>query len=75
MNKPIEALKAYEENLQARPNRFNSIYGSAIAAKESDEKDKAKMYFEKLIMLSEGIESQRPEIEEANKYLNGKNPF
>lgn len=41
LNKPVEALLAYEENLVDRPNRFNGIYGAAIAAEKSGDKEKA----------------------------------
>ncbi|MFT7614574.1 MAG: hypothetical protein ACI9J3_003556 [Parvicellaceae bacterium] len=69
MNKSSEALEAYEKNLQVHPNRFNGIYGAAIAAKESGAEKKATMYFENLIRLTEGTESQRPELQEANEFL------
>ena len=35
LNKPAEALEAYEVNLKGHPNRFNGIYGAAVAARES----------------------------------------
>ena len=31
LNEPSKALEAYNLNLSIRPNRFNSIYGAAIA--------------------------------------------
>ena len=71
MNKNSEALKAYENNLQAHPNRYNGIYGAAIAAKNSGNEKEAKKYFENLIKLTSSIESDRPEIAEAKKYLSG----
>ena len=70
MNNPSEALEAYKEDLKAHPNRFNGIYGAAIAAKESGNQEKAKMYFEQLLLLTKNTESDRPELEEANKYLS-----
>ena len=70
MNKPKEALHAYELNLKGRPNRFNSIYGAAIASKETGDNKKATIYFTELIKLTEGSKSKRPEIEEAKDHLN-----
>ncbi len=70
MNKPKEALNAYELNLKGRPNRFNSIYGAAIASKEIGDNKKANIYFAELIKLTEGSKSNRPEIEEAKDHLN-----
>lgn len=70
MNKPAEALEAYEMDLKGHPNRFNGIYGAAVASNGIGDKEKAKMYFKNLIKLTEGVESDRPEIEEANRYLS-----
>ncbi len=68
-NKPIEALHAYELNLKRRPNRFNGIYGAALAAKEIGNNEKAKFYFESLLDLTKDSNSDRPEIREAKEFL------
>ncbi|SKB47496.1 hypothetical protein SAMN05660866_01699 [Maribacter arcticus] len=68
-NKPIEALDAYELNLKRRPNRFNGIYGAALAAKESSNNEKAIFYFESLLDLTKDSNSDRPEIREAKEFL------
>jgi hypothetical protein len=70
MNKPAEALVAYELDLKGHPNRFNGIYGAAVAAKKIGNQEKANMYFEQLLKLTENTGSDRPEIEEANRYLS-----
>ncbi|WP_347925343.1 hypothetical protein [Pontimicrobium sp. SW4] len=64
-----EALIAYEENLKAHPYRFNGIYGAAIAAKQSDDYDKATLYFNQLIELTKNSTNDRPEIEEAKAFI------
>ena len=75
--KPKEALKSYELNLKGRPFRFNGIYGAAKAALKLDNKELAAYYFEKLIKVSKDINSSRPELLEAKKFLannsNSKN--
>ena len=53
MNQPAEALQAYEEDLKSHPNRFNGIYGAAIAARQIGDKENAKMYFGSLLKLVE----------------------
>ncbi len=70
MDKPNEALEAYEKNLIANPNRFNGLYGAATAAKFSKNQEKAKLYFEALLKLTENSNSERPEIIEANEFLD-----
>jgi tetratricopeptide (TPR) repeat protein len=69
MNKPKEALDAYKKNLEDHPNRFNGIYGAALASKKSGDQKQALLYYDKLINLTESVESARPEIAEAKKAL------
>ena len=69
LNRPIEALEAYEVNLKGHPNRFNGVYGAAIAAKESDNNEKAIYYFNQLIELTKSSNSERPEIKEAKAFV------
>ncbi|WP_339652711.1 hypothetical protein [uncultured Maribacter sp.] len=69
LNKPQKALTAYELNLERRPNRFNGIYGAAIAAKQSGDMEKATLYFERLLKQTENVVSDRPEIKEAKDFL------
>jgi len=69
MNQPQLALQAYEANLMRNPNRFNGIYGAAIASKNLDDKKRASMYFEDLLKLAEGVASDRVELVEAREYL------
>ncbi|PCJ97153.1 MAG: hypothetical protein COA50_05810 [Flavobacteriaceae bacterium] len=68
-NKPMEALEVYSLNLKKRPNRFNGIYGAAKAAVQTGNKEKALLYFNQLILLTEKSNSDRPEIEEAKAYI------
>ncbi|MCK5467927.1 MAG: hypothetical protein KAI99_05455 [Cyclobacteriaceae bacterium] len=72
MNDSNAALEVYEKNLKVNPNRFNGIYGAAIAAKTSGDVQKARMYFEHLLKLTENSNSDRPEIEEARTYIGHK---
>jgi len=72
MDKPAEALGAYEKNMTMNPNRFNGIYGAAIAAERSGDDEKAFKYFEALIKLTENSESDRPELKAAREFVNQK---
>ncbi len=71
LKNPIEALSVYELNLLAHPNRFNGIYGAAIAAKQVGDKDKAGMYFNQLLELTKDINSNRKELLEAKAFVDG----
>src|ERR1051326_8235141 len=65
MNKPEMALAAFEVDLQARPNRFNALYGAGVAAERSGNGVKAKQYFSKLEEISDQKNSKRPELQKA----------
>ena len=64
-----EALESYELNLKGRPFRFNGLYGAAKAAQKLDNNELAAYYFEKLIKVSEDVNSSRPELLEAKYFL------
>ncbi len=69
LNKPKDALEAYEINLKGHPNRFNGLYGAAIASQKIDNKEKAEKYYKALLSLTKGVDSNRQEVKEAEKYL------
>jgi len=68
MNKPNEALEAYEADLKKHPNRFNGLYGAGLAAERSNNISKARLYYQQLITIS-SINSSRPELEAAKLFL------
>lgn len=70
LNQPVEALEAYELNLKGHPNRFNGIYGAAVAAKASGNQEKALSYFKALLKLTENSNSNRPELKEAKDFID-----
>ncbi len=63
------ALEAYEKNLEDHPNRWNGIYGAAVAANKLGRSEDAKQYFEKLILLADPEGTDRPEMKEAQEEL------
>ncbi len=69
MNKPAEALKAYEEDLKKHPNRFNGLYGAALAAEKSNNIEKANTYYRQLIAIANSSGLNRHEIETAKLFL------
>jgi tetratricopeptide (TPR) repeat protein len=64
MNKPNPALAAFEMNLQSHANRFNSLYGAGMAARLSGDKEKARLYFNKLLTIAGPKNMQRKELKE-----------
>ena len=72
MGKDEEALAAYEENLITHPNRFNGIYGAAVAARKLGDMEKANHYYNALIQLTTNVKSNKLEIKEATAYIKSK---
>jgi tetratricopeptide (TPR) repeat protein len=56
------ALTAYEQDLKKHPNRFNGLYGAAIASEKSGDGQKANAYFKQLVSFVKN--KSRPEFRE-----------
>jgi hypothetical protein len=70
LDKPAEAMEAYEANLKISPNRFNSLYGAGHAAERAGDPNKARSYNSRLVQLAEKADSERPAIKEAKQFLD-----
>ena len=70
LDRPLEALRAFETSLMEAPNRFNSLAGAARAAARSGQRDKAGEFYRRLLTQADD-ESARPEIREARAFLDG----
>lgn len=64
-----KALTAYEEDLKRHPARFNGLYGAGVAAKKLGDRQKASVYFKKLLEISNPAGKKRPELVEAEAFL------
>ena len=69
MKQPALALKEFEASQRREPNRFRGLYGAALAAEGTGDRQKAAGYFEKLVMLSKNADSARPELARARAYI------
>jgi tetratricopeptide (TPR) repeat protein len=70
MNKPALALENFELDLKTHPNRFNVLYDAAIAAEKAGNKEKAILYFKKLVEVSDPKNCKRPELDHARSFLS-----
>jgi len=68
LDKPADALAAFESTLQRSPNRFNALYGAARAAQMAGQREKAHQYYSALVAVSDPV-SPRPELRTAKSYL------
>ena len=69
LGKPEQALSEFETSLRSSPNRFNTFYGAARAAELLGDKEKTRDFYEKLVVLCEKADSERPELLEARAFL------
>ncbi|HKE59139.1 MAG TPA: tetratricopeptide repeat protein, partial [Pyrinomonadaceae bacterium] len=65
LNRPADALHEFETSLRNTPNRFNGIYGAAMAALELGDETKAKTYFSELVKLCPLADGDRIELTQA----------
>jgi hypothetical protein len=66
--RPADALVAYEHSQTREPNRYRGLYGAAQAAAQSGNREKARMYFSKLVeMAGSGIRAS--ELPAVKQYL------
>jgi tetratricopeptide (TPR) repeat protein len=72
MKRPAEALQAFESSEKHDPNRFRGLYGAGRAAALAGDQAKAKSYYEKLIVLVQNVDAERPELKEAKAFLAKK---
>ncbi len=70
MNKPALALENFELGLKTHPNRFNGLYDAAIAAEKTGNKEKAILYFKKLVEISDPKNCKRMELNDAKSFLS-----
>ena len=69
LNKPAEALEAYEADLKKHPNRFNGLYGAGLASERVNNIERAKYYYQQLVAITNSPNAKRPELETAKLFL------
>jgi tetratricopeptide (TPR) repeat protein len=65
------ALMAYEASLTLDPKRFRTLYGAGLAAAQSGDREKARLYYGRLVAMV-GDAASRPELAKARAYLAAK---
>jgi hypothetical protein len=62
LKRPADALKEYEASMEATPNRLRGLYGAAKAADLVQDKQKAQLYYGKVVALTQNADTVRPEV-------------
>ncbi|HEX4824339.1 MAG TPA: hypothetical protein VFV19_08495 [Candidatus Polarisedimenticolaceae bacterium] len=71
IDRPVDALVAYEQSLMLNPERYRAIAGAARASERAGKADKARDYYTRLLELAKPGDGTRPEIAQARAYLEG----
>ncbi len=67
---PAAALDAYQQALAKSPNRFNSLYGAAVAAEQLGERSTAAGYYQTIVEMTAGSTAAWSRILEARSFVN-----
>ena len=66
---PEAALVAYQSSMERSPNRFNGLYGAALAADALGDTGTAASYFSQLVEMTDGAVVDWPRLETAREYI------
>ena len=69
LKQPAPALAAFEQSQQADPNRFRNVYGAARAAELAGDRDKARLYYSRLLQQVDSKAVDRDEVRRAQAFL------
>lgn len=69
LDRPAEALAAYEAVLAAAPNRLNTLYGAGLAAERAGDAAKARSHYEQLLRVASDADPGIARIDHARTYL------
>ncbi len=65
LDRPQEALQAYEATLETERNRRRALFGAAQAAERAGDQEAADRHYADLLTLLEGADPDRPELQAA----------
>jgi tetratricopeptide (TPR) repeat protein len=69
LNRPAEALRAYEVALRHEPNRARTLYGAARAAELAGNASEARRRYAEYLQLIRSPGSERPEVRRARTFV------
>lgn len=69
LDRPAEALEAYEASLAVWPKRYNSLLGAARAAAAAGQPEVAERHYSELVAVSGEAAGERPGLLEAREFV------
>ncbi len=73
LDRPKEAQREFETALKIYPGRFRGLYGAALAAEQSGEKEAARRYYAKLNEQTAKADGSREELAHLRDYRTAAN--
>ncbi|MCI0435814.1 MAG: hypothetical protein L0271_19555, partial [Gemmatimonadetes bacterium] len=71
LDRPAEALRAYEKTLEREPRRARALFGAARAAQLAGVTDRARAHYTELLEVMAKADPDRPEPRAARAFLSG----
>lgn len=68
LDRPAEALAAYEAGLEVWPKRYHSLFGAARAARAAGESERAREHYATLMDVADESAGNRAGVEEAREF-------
>jgi tetratricopeptide (TPR) repeat protein len=72
LDRPAEALAAFEESLKLSPHRFYGLYGAGRAAELARKDEDARKHYASLVAMCDGAGAGREELTQAQAFLAKK---
>ena len=72
LDRPREALAAYESSLTFWPKRYHSLLGAARAAARAGDTDAARAFYTELLDTVGSVETERPGVREAREFVSAE---
>jgi tetratricopeptide (TPR) repeat protein len=69
LDRPADALAAFEATLEKEPNRFRAVAGAAEAAQRAGDAQRARQYSSQLVEICKSAKGSRPELDRARAYV------
>jgi uncharacterized membrane-anchored protein len=72
VGQPKEAQRQFEAALKIYPGRFRGLYGAALAAEQTGDKDNASRYYAKLAAQTAKATGSRDELNHVREFLSAQ---
>jgi len=72
LDRPSEALAAFEDGLDVWPRRYHSLVGAARGAREAGETERAREHYTTLLEVADGSTTNRAALAEAREVVTSR---